>query len=179
MRPALPAHGRPGFGRGQLDRHDRADGQGLVEFAIVLPIVIVLAVACVDLGRFVLATNTLNEAAEAAVRVAEVSQIDPATEPYRCEANHPVEDVAAPWWTFRGCAVAAGASIGLLPADVAVAYAAPEGTSLDCSSRIEVGCIATVTVKHVFVPITPIIGAAFGPTSIEASATTSVERVFP
>jgi Flp pilus assembly protein TadG len=171
VRPALFARGRK--------RSERAAGQGLVEFALVVPIIVILAVACVDLGRAVLAYNTLETAARDAVRVASLSQLDPVAAPYRCESNHPVDDPADPAWTFRGCALAAGAPIGLGPGEVTVAYAAPEGTALECRSTINVGCIASVTVTHDFEPVTPIVGAIIGRMTMDSTATSAVERVYP
>jgi hypothetical protein len=160
-------------------RSDEALGQGLVEFALVLPIIVILLVACVDLGRAAIAYNTLETAARDAVRVASVSQIDPAAEPYRCENDHPVDDPADPYWTFRGCALAAGGSIGLAADEIAISYAAPEGTALECATARNVGCIATITVTHVFEPVTPIVGAIIGRMTMTSTAETALERVYP
>lgn len=150
-----------------------------MEFALVLPIIVILAVACVDLGRAAITYNALETAAREGVRVASVSQIDPSAEPYRCENDHPVDDPADPYWTFRGCALAAGASLGLVPADVRVSFDAPEGTALECTSTVNVGCIVSVTVSHVFEPATPIVGAVLGRMQMDSTATTAVERVYP
>ena len=160
-------------------RRHRARGQALVEFAFVLPIIVLLVFGFIDVGRAVLTYNTLTNAARQATRVATVSQVDPVAAPYRCEANRPVETVADPYWTFRGCAMAAGAAIGLTSADLAISYSAPPGTTLECSSEINVGCIASVTVTHNFSPITPVAGTILGPIVMSSTSEMPIERVWP
>ena len=53
---------------------DQADGQALVEFALILPILILLLVGIFDFGRAIYAFNTVNNAARESVRVAIVDQ---------------------------------------------------------------------------------------------------------
>ncbi len=163
-----------------LRRH-RADGRGqsLVEFAVVFPLIALLAFAFIDIGRAVFTVNTLANAAREASRVAAVNQLDPASAPWNCNANRPVESVTSPNWTFRGCAMTAGATIGVGPADVSVSYARPPGTSLSCSPTRNVGCIVTVTVVTTFDPITPVAGTLIGSLSLTASSQMPIERTFP
>ncbi|HET9083769.1 MAG TPA: TadE family protein, partial [Candidatus Limnocylindrales bacterium] len=52
-------------------------GQALLEFALVLPIFILLLVAIFDLGRAVFAYNTLTNAAREGARMAIVNQYQP------------------------------------------------------------------------------------------------------
>ena len=111
-------------------RGERSKGQALVEFAFVFPIIALIAFAFVDIGLAVFNHNTLTNAAREASRVAAVNQLDPVAAPWNCQANRPVENVAAPNWTFRGCAMAAGAAIDVEAADVSVSYAAPPGVTL-------------------------------------------------
>lgn len=61
-RPALVARGRRG-----------TRGQGLVEFALVLPVFLVLLLALFDAGRVLYVQNTITQAARDAVRVGAVS----------------------------------------------------------------------------------------------------------
>ena len=172
MRRGAPrASGRP--------RRPRARGQALVEFAFVFPIIALVVFGFIDVGRAVITANTLTNAARQGARVAAVNQLDPAAAPWRCRADHPVEDPADPQWTFRGCAAAAGAVAGVDPATVTIAYAAPAGSDIECSSEINVGCIVTVTVVADFVPVTPVAGQIIGPISMNASSSMPIERVFP
>lgn len=159
--------------------HRRSRGQALVEFAFVFPLIALIAFAFIDIGRAVFSYNTLTNAAREAVRVAVVNQLDPAAAPWRCQANKPVENVLSPNWTFRGCAMTAGAAVGVGSADVSISYAAPPGSTLECSTVVNVGCIATVTVVNVFSPITPVAGSIIGSMNFSATSSMPVERVFP
>jgi Flp pilus assembly protein TadG len=165
--------------RGAAPRGTRARGQALVEFAFVFPIIVLLAFGFIDVGRAVFSHNTLTNAAREAARVAAVNQIDPASGPWSCVANKPVQSAANPTWTFRGCAIAAGAAVGVTDADVSVTYAAPPGTSIQCSSSLTVGCIVSVTVTTDFAPITPVAGSIIGPIAMSATSQMPIERLFP
>lgn len=162
-------------------RRERSRGQSLVEFAFVFPLIAMLAFAFVDLGRAVFDYNTLTNAAREAARVAAVNQVDPVAGPYQCFANKPVEDVATPTWTFRGCAVLHGSVLGVRSSDVSVSYASPPGAGLKCNdvNALLVGCIATVTVHSSYVPITPVAGQLIGAISMSATSSQPIERLFP
>ena len=160
--------------------HPRSMGQALVEFAFIFPIITVLAFGFIDIGRAVFTQNTLGNAAREASRVAAVNQLDPVSGPWRCQASKPVQDPANPDWTFRGCAVSAGATAGLKSSNVSVSYAAPPGTNITCTGgTLTVGCIVTVTVVSNYVPITPVAGGLIGPITFTATSSMPVERLFP
>ena len=158
---------------------DASRGQSLVEFAFVFPIIALLAFAFIDIGRAAFQQNILADAARDAARVAAVNQLDPAAAPWLCNANKPVEDPVAPGWTFRGCAMSAGAAAGVKSADVSISYAAPPGTGLECTSKLNVGCIASVTVVSRYTPITPVAGTLIGPITMRATSAFPIERLFP
>ncbi len=160
-------------------RRGREKGQALVEFAFVFPLIAFLAFAFIDIGLAVFGYNTLSNASREAARVAAVSQIDPASAPWTCNANKPVENPSSPNWTFRGCAIAAGAAIGVEAAEVSVSYAPPAGVTLECTTVINVGCIAIVTVVNDYVPLTPLAGTLIGPITMSSTSQQPVERVFP
>jgi TadE-like protein len=161
----------------------RGQGQALVEFAFVFPVIVLLAFGFVDVGRAVFSYNTLTNAARQAARTAAVNQLDPASPgPYECDETRPIEDPAAPHWTFRGCAISAGSSIGLKATDVKqITYTAPPGTTIICAPPplVHVGCIASVTVTYQFRPITPVAGSVIGPILFTTTSQMPVERVFP
>jgi Flp pilus assembly protein TadG len=157
----------------------RSAGQALVEFAFVFPLITLLAFGFLDIGRAVFQWNTLTSAARQAARVAVVNQMDPATAPWNCLANKPVESVSSPNWTFRGCAMTAGQAIGVKSADISVSYAAPPGVSLECNSVKNVGCIVTVTITSRYVPITPVAGTLIGAQTMTATSQMPIERTFP
>jgi hypothetical protein len=64
-------------------------------------------------------------------------------------------------------------------ADVSVSYAAPPGVTLECTSRLNIGCIATITVTNQYTPITPVAGTIIGPISMTATSEMPIERLFP
>lgn len=158
-------------------RVPRDRGQGLVEFALVIPVIMLLIFGAVDLGRAVYAYNTIANAARDGARVAAVNQI--ATSP-DCNEDRPVENPATPHWSIKRCAADSALTLGVQPGDVTVAYSAPSGTSLTCTSvTINVGCIASVTVTYRYTPMTPVIGDLVGNIAINSTSQMPIERVFP
>ena len=157
----------------------RSNGQALVEFAFVFPIITLLAFGFLDIGRAVFQWNTLTSAARQAARVAVVNQIDPSSAPWNCLANKPVESATSPNWTFRGCAIAAGQAIGVKSADISVSYSAPPGVTLQCNTVRSVGCLVTITIVSQYVPITPVAGTLIGPMTMTATSQMPIERTFP
>jgi Flp pilus assembly protein TadG len=153
-------------------------GQSLVEFALAFPVFILIVFGLVDVGRLVYTYNTLSNAARDGARVAAVNQIDyPAGT--SCNEDMPIENLAAPHWAIKPCAVAAAVSIGVTTADVTVSYGTPSGTTLSCSPTLNVGCIATVTVSHTWSPITPLVGQVLGAINLSSTSQIPIERVFP
>ena len=164
---------------GRRSDRPKTRGQALVEFAFVFPVIALLAFAAIDIGRAVYAYNTLTNAARQATRVAVVNQLDPVAGPWICLSDRPVQDVNTPKWTFRGCAVATGATIGVQSADVTISYTTPPGTTLSCSPYLNVGCLVTVTVAAKFTPITPVAGILIGPIDMTSTSSLPLERLFP
>jgi Flp pilus assembly protein TadG len=132
-------------------------GQSLVEFALVLPVFILVVVGILDLGRAVYAYNTISNASREAARVAIVNQT-PA-------------DVQAE-------AIKQSVSLGISAAEVSVTYGDPSGTGT-CSAPYGVGCLASVTVEYVYTAATPVIGQIIGPFTMSASTEMPVERTCP
>lgn len=154
-------------------------GQSLTEFGLVLPIIVMLLLGIFDMGRAVYAFNSVTNAAREGARVTAVNQIAPATTNTSCIENMPVEDVTNPTWSPRACAAAAAVSLGVRPSDVTISYSAPPGTNLACTTPLNVGCIASVTVTYRWSAITPIIGNLMGPISMSSTSQIPIERVFP
>lgn len=124
----------------------------MVEFALLLPILLIVLVGLLDFGRAIFAYNSLANAARSATRVAIVNQT--ATE---------VEDAAEM------------ESVGLSPVTVVIEY---DDGGIACSP-IKRGCIASVAVSHAWMPATPIINGLIGPITLDSSAAMPVERVWP
>ena len=70
-------------------RPARGTGQALVEFALVLPIFLLIVFGVFELGRAVFAYNTVANAAREGARVAAVNQIVSSPD---CNESKPVED---------------------------------------------------------------------------------------
>ena len=158
-------------------RHDQpASGQSLVEFAMVLPIIVLLIAGFIEIGRAVFAYNTIANAARQGARVAAVNQLPDVTD---CDESRPIEDPYEPHWSIRGCAIAAAGPLGITTANVSVSYAAPPSTSLTCSPALHVGCIAAITVTYNYTVTTPFVSMLIGPIAMTQTSEMPIERVFP
>jgi len=153
-----------------------ARGQSLVEFALVIPIILLLVVGFFEIGRAVFAYNTIANAARQAVRVAAVNQVPNLT---GCDQTRPVDDLTDLRWSLRGCAIAAAAPLGITTANVAVQYKPPPSTNLTCAPAIRIGCIAAVTVTYDYAISTPFVSLLIGPIAMRQTSEMPVERVFP
>jgi Flp pilus assembly protein TadG len=171
-----------------LGRGSRRDGrgQGLVEFALVFPLIVLILFGIFDLGRAVYAYNTLANAARQGARVAAVNQLYPPDTNTSCAEDMPVEDTTlsstTPHWSIRACAASSSISLGVQPSAVTVAYSPPPNTTLTCStdnSALNVGCIASVTVTYVWTASTPVIGNIVGPITLKATSQIPIERTLP
>src|SRR6188768_107415 len=115
-----------------LRRRDAASrrGQALVEFALVLPIFILLLVAIFDLGRAVFAYNTLTNAAREGARIAIVNQYQPSIVARAKSQTNIVElddpSVSVSFWHVGG-------------------DGAPDRTKPQCNQLVAVGCLAVVS----------------------------------
>ena len=156
-----------------------ARGQALTEFALVMPIIMLVLVGMFDIGRAVYSYNTIANAAREGARVAAVNQLDPPDANSSCAESMPIEDQSNPRWSTRACTAASAVSLGLTPADVTVSYSSPPGTTLSCSPTLHVGCIASVSVSYTWTAITPIISNLMGPLTFSANSQIPIERVFP
>src|SRR4051812_5895809 len=121
-------------------RRHHSRGQGLVEFALVFPILILLLIAVFDLGRLVFAYNDITNAARSGARVAIVDQTN---------------NVA------RTAVINQATSLGLKPADVTIDYLTSD-LSAPCPSPKQLGCVAHIKVNFAWRAITPIIGSIVG-----------------
>ena len=122
-------------------------GQSLVEFALIVPIFILILLGIFDFGRAIVAYNTVNNAAREAGRLAIVDQTDADV---RTEAAE----------RASGLDVAAGA--------IYIDYRSPAtpDTAGSCASSLGtdaiVGCIAVVRVPYTYTAATPVIGNIVG-----------------
>ena len=150
--------------RPRLRRPGRSTGQGLVEFALVLPIFILLLVSLFDLGRAVFAYNTLTNAAREGTRIAIVNQDIP-TIVARAKSQTAIVELNDP-----------SVSVGFYQVKT-------DGTpnlSLVCNP-VAVGCIAVVKFEATYRPITPMVANIVFSSGVtfEARSVLSVEYRCP
>ena len=141
-------------------------GQALVEFALVLPIFILLLVAIFDLGRAVFAYNTLTNAAREGARMAIVNQYQPSIVA-RAKQSTAIVELNDPSVTVSFYQVNADGTPNL---------------AVPCAlSQIAVGCMATVSFEATYQPITPLIGNIIfnNGVTFTATSTLSVEYSCP
>jgi Flp pilus assembly protein TadG len=140
-------------------------GQALVEFALILPLFVLILVGLFDMGRAVYAFNTINQAAREAARLAIVDQT--------------IAHVQA-----EGASSAA--SLGVDAADVVVDFRdrnTPD-TPGSCTAAVAgddnntdgiVLCLAVVTVPYQYEAATPIIGNLVGTIQMEGESRFKVD----
>jgi Flp pilus assembly protein TadG len=145
----------------------RSRGQGLVEFALVVPLLLLLIFAVIDVGRAVFTFNTLSQSARSASRTALVNQ-------ERAKV--------------RTSAISTATTLGLADANVSVCYKLEGSTARDCTgstvdtcprSQRVVGCLAIVVVSTTYHPLTPVIGQLFSSFAMSATSIVSIEYVCP
>lgn len=135
------------------------EGQGLVEFALVLPVFLLIVMGLADLGRAVYEYNSITNAVREAARLAIVNQ-DTTKITARAVGQSSMAETGGPsvTVTFR-----------------------ESGPNADPSSNpvcnpIAVGCVAIVSFETTFKPLTPIIGRVIYPSGVTFTAT-SVETI--
>lgn len=140
-----------------MRRKPRARGQALVEFALVLPVLLLLMLALFDFGRAIYAFNTVSNAAREGARLAIVDQ-----------SQVGGVYVAAQEAADQATALGLDASD---PSQIQVAFPDTFGTCI--------GCRARVTVTYQFTAITPIIGSLIGQIPLASTTEIPVERTHP
>jgi Flp pilus assembly protein TadG len=140
-------------------RQDDQRGQTLVEFALILPIFVLVLVGIFDVGRAIYAYNTVNNAAREAVRVAIVDQ-----------------DTAA----ITAEAVSQSVSLGLNSSAVTVDFLQPDYTdNAPCNVSPRYGCVASVEVAYTYNAATPIISQLMGTLTLTGASMQPIERTNP
>lgn len=149
-----------------LGRHD-AQGQSLVEFALILPVIVLTVFGLFDLGRGVFSYNTLAQAARQASRTAIVDQ----------DATR-----------VKAVAIAAAPTLGLTTGNVSVCFKTDETTQKNCNSpstdncpqatRV-IGCLAIVTTTLTYAPMTPILSTLVPSIALSSTSVQAIEYVCP
>ena len=154
----------------------RSGGQSLVEFALVLPIFVLLLFGLVDMGRYVYLNSTLSQAAREAARVAAVEASWMGSTDASCgTAGGPV--CPANLGALR-VDMLAGANRMMAPfGSIAIAdlytscgSTAPTPVSTPTCADSAINRYASVRVVMVFRPITPVVSSMFSSITTQASA---------
>ena len=153
--------------RGRGGSRQRSKGQGLVEFALAAPLIVLLIAGVLDFGRGVYTFNTVSQASRSGARKAMVDQVK--------------ADV-------RTAAIAAAPTLGLTTSNVSVCFKTQDTAERTCDSaqtdncpRSErmVGCLAVVTVTTTYRPFTPFISALFSSIPVTSTSIVAIEYVCP
>lgn len=149
-----------------LERNKAAAGRGqaLVEFAVIIPIFLLLLVAIFDLGRAVFAYNTLTNAAREGARIAIVNQYEPSIIK-RAKDQTAIVELNDPSVEIDFYQVNADGT---------------PNTSSQCA-LVAVGCLAVVSFEATYFPITPFISNILFKNGVtfEAVSVLSVEYSCP
>lgn len=165
---------------------DGKRGQGLVEFALVLPLFLLLIFGLIDIGRLVYMNSVLSQAAREGARTASVEASWLGSSDPSCNApNGPVcpADIA----TLQAHVVAAVnrmvAPFGSIPSNKVyiscVASSPPTGAwttanPSPCVNRAS-GNLVSVRVLLTFSPITPVASGFVGSPTLAGSATMAID----
>ena len=147
-----------------MNRRDRR-GQSIVEFALILPVFVLVLVGIFDLGRGIYAFNTISQAAREGARLAIVDQT----------IAH-IQDEAAQ----------TAVQLRIDPADVVVEFRDREllDTPNSCAGAVAgddnneqsiVRCMVIVTVPYDYTAATPILGAILGTIQMEGRSQFKVD----
>lgn len=126
---------------------DRPRGQALAEFALVLPVFLVLVVGLFDFGRAIYTSNAISNAARVATRVAIVDQ-------NVTRVQQTASDEAP------------GSGLAADGVDV----------TFSCTHQIQM-CLASVSVSVDYSPATPLIEQLVGPITLTATSEMPLERI--
>jgi Flp pilus assembly protein TadG len=142
----------------------RQGGQALVEFALIIPVFLLIFISLFDVGRAVFAYNSVTNAAREGARLAIVNQGTTAIQ-QRAIAQTAIAETASPNVT------------------VAFRKTTPNAdylTNAVCTT-IALDCVAIVTFETTYRPITPIVSNILFPSGVtlRATAIESVEYVCP
>jgi Flp pilus assembly protein TadG len=137
---------------------ERSLGQSLVEFALMLPVFLLVLAAAVDLGRLAYARVTIaNVAREASFQAAQTPTSYQAGQP--CSSGNPDANLVI----CRAILESTGSVITVTPSDIVM--------TCNPSCAEEMGNTVTVTASARFNLLTPVMAVFFGGTSITFSST--------
>jgi Flp pilus assembly protein TadG len=173
-----------------IGRRRRSRGQSMVEFALVLPIFLLMLFGLIDMGRLVFASTTMSQAAREAARVASVQAYWVGSTDPSC--NQPAGPVCAATEAAMRTNVVAAANNMMEPfgdivtGDVHIActlstatppsgeWTSPTNNCSSATTRKAAASKVSVRIAMDFQPITPLIGQFFNSIELSGSATMTI-----
>jgi Flp pilus assembly protein TadG len=150
----------------------RPSGQSLVEFSLIITLVLTLFMAVFDLGRAIYGMSAVGNAARIGGRTAVVNQFKPDVRQRAADQATALGVDAA----FVTCTGTLGEKVPEPASGVCVEFLEPDLGS-DCSANLAVGCVAVVTAKWTFTPLTPFIGQITGSIPISSRTRIPIESI--
>lgn len=144
----------------------RETGATLVEFAIMLPLFLLLIFGIVDWSRYMIGQNSINSVARESARYGSAVGDNGSGTPYFADCTG-----------IRDAGYVAAHTISVNRADITVEYddgaggsvaTCPDGSAVD-PALISSGDRVIVTVSAPFSFVTPLVGDFFGPTTLTSS----------
>jgi Flp pilus assembly protein TadG len=169
-----------------ITRHGSSRGQTLVEFALIVPIFVLLLVGLADLGRAVYAFNTISNASREGVRVGIVDQ-DCASiknEAVRQSVSLGVTSADVDVYLWDPTAAKTGNFTSANQATHRRECSDPLGTTVgttECpqsntSATVPVGCVVEVDITYHYTAATPLIGNIVGVIDMRGMTREPTER---
>jgi Flp pilus assembly protein TadG len=150
--------------------HSRRCGQSLVEFALVLPLMLLVIMSVVDFGRGIFAFNEVANAAREGGRTGIVNQT---LTDIRARAAEQAIALGIPTAPPASCPAQGGPPPG--PTGICVAIVDPDGSVGSCTTTPAVGCLVVVSVKTTFTALTPVVGNILGPRPLSSTTKQVIE----
>ena len=149
------------------------NAQALVEFALLVPVLLLILLAIVDVGRAVYAYNTVSNAAREGGRTAIVNQT-PAT--IRAQAAEQATSLGLPTTDPAGCPTAGGPTPTPGVIGTCVVFRSADDTAA-CPTPTVIGCTAIVAVKWEFRSLIPGISGWIGAIPLQSTTKQAIEHV--
>lgn len=146
----------------------RPRGQALVEFAVVIPIVLLLFMGIFDLARLAYEFNAVSDAARNGVREAIVNQT--------CSVITSDARESAPAVDLSS---STAIQVTIYKSPVVSSSPTPDTCSTGLYGNYGIGYLAEVRATTTYTPITPIIGQLVGPITVTSAARLPIERAYP